>query len=297
MPDHLAVIAALAPDLRDDLTRKSSAKGLAHLAGHLGAIAVCTVLIVLQPPFWYLLLPVQGVLLTFLFTLEHEATHRTPFAQDWLNDAVGRLCGLVLVLPFLWFRYFHLAHHRWTNQPGNDPELASPKPETWPQWLGHVTGLPYWAAQVRLMARLTLGRERQPWLPATAMPRIAREARGMAVLYLVALATLARSDVLLWVWIVPMLLGQPFLRLYLLAEHGNCPFVANMLENSRTTFTNRLVRFLAWNMPYHAEHHSYPTVPFHQLPALHAAISAHLKMTSPGYIAFTRDWLARHKGS
>ena len=293
MPDHLAVIAALAPDLRDDLTRKSSAKGLAHLAGHLGAIAVCTVLIVLQPPFWYLLLPVQGVLLTFLFTLEHEATHRTPFAQDWLNDAVGRLCGLVLVLPFLWFRYFHLAHHRWTNQPGNDPELASPKPETWPQWLGHVTGLPYWAAQVRLLARLTLGRERQLWLPATAMPRIAREVRGMAALYLVALATLARSDVLLWVWIVPMLLGQPFLRLYLLAEHGDCPQVANMFENTRTTFTTWLVRLLAWNMPFHVEHHVMPGVPFHRLPELHGLMKAQLRVTAEGYGAFTREYLAR----
>jgi fatty acid desaturase len=93
-----------------------------------------------------------------------------------------------------------------------------------------------------------------------------------------------------------MLLGQPVLRVYLLAEHGDCPFVANMLENTRTTFTTGLVRFLAWNMPYHAEHHACPTVPFHQLPALHHAIKDELKVTSPGYVAFTRDWLARHRG-
>ena len=295
-PDHNAVIAALGPDLRAGLTAKSSAKGLWHLAGHLGAIALCTTLIALRVPLWGLLLPVQGILLIFLFTLEHEATHRTPFAQDWLNDAVGRLCGLVLVLPFLWFRYFHLAHHRWTNHPGEDPELASPKPESRRQWVWHVSGLPYWGATLRLIARLTLGTERQSYLPAIAMPRIRREVRGMVLLYLVALATLARTDVLVWVWIVPMVLGQPFLRLYLLAEHGDCPFVANMLENSRTTFTNRVVRFLTWNMPFHAEHHAFPTVPFHQLPALHQAIKAHLKVTSPGYIAFTRDWLARHRG-
>jgi fatty acid desaturase len=296
MQDHVSVIAALDPGLRDDLTRKSSAKGLIHLAGHLGAIALCTALIALRVPLWPVLLPIQGVLLTFLFTLEHEATHRTPFSQDWLNDAIGRLCGLVLVLPFLWFRYFHLAHHRWTNQPGNDPELASPRPQTRAEWLLYVSGLPYWASELRLLARLTLGRERQTYLPAPAMPRIQREARGMVLLYLLALATLARGDVLLWVWIVPLLLGQPFLRLYLLAEHGDCPFVANMLENTRTTFTNRLVRFLAWNMPYHAEHHAFPMVPFHQLPALHLAIKDELKVTSPGYIAFTKGWLARHRG-
>ncbi|MGR3468946.1 MAG: fatty acid desaturase, partial [Shimia sp.] len=70
------------------------------------------------------------------------------------------------------------------------------------------------------------------------------------------------------------------------------PPVANMLENSRTTFTNRVVRFLAWNMPYHAEHHAYPQVPFHQLPALHAHTARHLKSTSDGYAAFTADYAA-----
>ena len=62
------------------------------------------------------------------------------------------------------------------------------------------------------------------------------------------------------------LLGQPFLRAYLLAEHARCPHVANMLENTRTTFTTALVRLIAWNMPFHAEHHAYPAVPFHKLP-------------------------------
>ena len=78
-------------------------------------------LIGLQVPGWWVLIPVQGVLITFLFTLEHEATHRTPFGPPALNDWVGRACGMVLVLPFEWFRYFHLAHHRHTNLPGLDP--------------------------------------------------------------------------------------------------------------------------------------------------------------------------------
>ena len=117
----------------------------------------------------------------------------------------------------------------------------------------------------------------------------------MAVLYLMAAASLWQNPVLLWVWIVPVLIGQPVLRIYLLAEHGDAPHVANMLANSRTTFTTALVRFLAWNMPYHAEHHSMPMVPFHQLPALHRAMKAHLATTAEGYVAFTRAYLARRR--
>jgi hypothetical protein len=65
-----------------------------------------------------------------LHVLEHEATHRTPFRTVWLNDWAGRLAGFLLLLPFEWFRAFHLAHHRWTNLPGKDPELRgrSPRP-------------------------------------------------------------------------------------------------------------------------------------------------------------------------
>lgn len=94
---------------------------------------------------------------------------------------------------------------------------------------------------------------------------------------------------------MPCLLGQPALRLYLLAEHGDCPQVADMLQNTRTTFTARAVRALAWNMPYHAEHHLAPQVPFHRLPALHALIRDRLRVTAPGYAAFTRDYLARRR--
>jgi fatty acid desaturase len=66
-----------------------------------------------------------------------------------------------------------------------------------------------------------------------------------------------------------------------------------MFLNTRTTFTTTVVRFLAWNMPYHTEHHVWPTVPFHRLPALHGMMRDHLGVTAEGYAAFTRDYLAR----
>ena len=115
----------------------------------------------------------------------------------------------------------------------------------------------------------------------------------MGLGYLLAGLTLVWSPVLLWVWVVPVLLGQPFLRLYLLAEHGDCPRVANMFQNTRTTFTNRIVRFLAWNMPYHVEHHVWPAVPFHRLPEVHGLMREELQVTADGYAAFTKEYLAR----
>ena len=293
--DHKSFVAALPATVKTALTTRSSRAGLWHLAGHAGIALALAALITLRLPGWWLLLPLQGVVLVFLFTLEHEATHKTPFASGPLNEWVGRLCGFVLLLPFEWFRCFHLAHHRWTNIEGRDPELAGGKPETRRAWVWYVSGLPYWIAQLRLLASLVRGSAQAEYLPVTALPRMTREARLMAAGYALALASLVISPVLFWVWLLPVVLGQPLLRLYLLAEHGDCPRVANMFDNTRTTFTTALVRFLAWNMPYHVEHHVYPAVPFHQLPALHALMRAELRVTAHGYAAFSRDYLSRRR--
>jgi fatty acid desaturase len=293
--DHRTFMAGLDPETRAALTGRSDARGLVHLASHLGAIMVCGVLVGLGVPFWWLLLPVQGILIVFLFTLEHEATHKTPFASPWLNEAAGHGAGFLILLPFTWFRYFHLAHHRWTNLDGQDPELEGGKPETWRDWVVHVSGLPYWRGQAALLWRLARGRERPGYLPESARGRATVEARVMLAGYAVVAAGLLWSPLLLWVWLLPVVLGQPFLRLYLLAEHGDCPRVADMFLNTRTTFTTAVVRWLAWNMPYHTEHHVAPLVPFHRLPALHDRMRTHLGVTVQGYGRFTRDYLARRR--
>jgi fatty acid desaturase len=91
--------------------------------------------------------------------------------------------------------------------------------------------------------------------------------------------------------VLPALLGQPFLRLFLLAEHTGCAFVDDMLANSRTTYTNAAVLLLTWQMPYHAGHHSFPSVPFHALSRVNALLPAATRMTSPGYLALHRTLL------
>jgi fatty acid desaturase len=291
--DHRYVIASLTNEERGRLTGKSNGPGLVQLALHFGAIVVLGALIVARVPFWPVLMLPQGILIVFLFTLLHETVHRTAFETQWLNDVVARFCSLAIALPADWFRYFHFAHHRFTQDPENDPELAFPKPETLRQYLVHVSGLPVWQGHLKTLYTNAAGGCRDSYVPPKGLPKVNAEARAMIAFYVVllTLSVWFRSSVLLDVWIVPALLGQPFLRLYLLAEHGRCPFVANMLENTRTTLTNWFVRKLAWNMPYHAEHHAYPGVPFHQLPEFHRLIERHLKAVEPGYVSFHEKYI------
>jgi fatty acid desaturase len=234
----------------------------------------------------------QGILMAFNFTMLHETIHATPFKTEALNKTVGRITSFIMVIPMIWFRYFHLAHHRFTNDPENDPELNTPKPETIRQYIWHISGLPIWRSNIGKLIKNATRNNHDPYVPAKAKVRIRLEARIMLALYVGVIGfIMAGYTWVLWCWALPAIMGQPFLRLYLLAEHGRCPMVANMFENTRTTFTNRIVRFLAWNMPYHIEHHVYPTVPFHKLPMLHEITQKHLKCTSDGYIAFNKAYL------
>ncbi|SFN43223.1 Fatty acid desaturase [Roseovarius lutimaris] len=289
--DHKAFVSALPRDTLAALNDTEDAAGLWHLAGHMAVIFGFGLWIAQGWMLWQLALVGQGIAICFLFTLEHEATHKTPFRSAWLNEWVGRIAGFLIVQPFEWFRYFHLAHHRYTNMPGKDPELVSgAKPETRLAYVVHVSGLPFWAGMIRQVIGNAMGRNPGAYVPHRARVRVRREARVMLMLYGLAGLSLLMTPVLVWIWLLPCLLGQPFLRLYLLAAHGRCAFVANMFENTRSTYTNRIVRFLAWNMPYHVEHHTLPQVPFHKLPMLHTHMRDHLEITARGYGEFSADY-------
>ena len=45
------------------------------------------------------------------------------------------------------------------------------------------------------------------------------------------------------------------------------------------------VNAVAWQMPYHAEHHLYPNVPFHALARLHRKVRDHVVVEPRGYVA------------
>ena len=100
-----------------------------------------------------------------------------------------------------------------------------------------------------------------------------KEARLYVACYVVLLlASLAlHTALLLWVWIVPLIVGQLFLRPYLYAEHTGCERTRSAFQNTRTTYTGMVTRWFAWNMPYHVEHHAYPSIPFHALPKLNGS--------------------------
>jgi len=286
----------LPPELIQQLTRRSDARGLAQLGAHLALLLLAGIALRESRDSIYLVftLPIYAAVLIFLFAPLHETIHYTVFKARWLNNLVAAPIGFLLLLPFQYFRVFHYAHHRHTQNSEKDPELLDMKPLRQRYWL-YLSGLPTWWQSFNTIWRHAQGRIDESYIEARHHTMVINEARlhlaGYALLLLGSLLT--SSAVLWWYWILPALVGQPLLRLYLLAEHSGCDLGDNMLENSRTTYTVPWLNFLAWNMPYHAEHHYLASVPFHALPALHAYTGQQVKYRGDGYYRVNRDIAAQ----
>ncbi|MFT5219125.1 MAG: fatty acid desaturase [Planctomycetota bacterium] len=271
-----------------NLTLRSDVKGLVQLAAHIALLVVAAAL--LQASFasiWLLpALVIYGIILIFLFAPLHETIHFTAFRSRWINNLVASVCGFLLLLPYQYFRAFHYSHHRHTQNPELDPELEEKKWSTRGGYWCYLSGLPTWWAAAKTIIEHAQGRVSAQYIEASKHPVIIKEARihvaGYAALLFFSL--LFSSAIIWWYWLLPALLGQPFLRLFLLAEHSGCDLGDNMLENSRTTYTTPMLNLLAWNMPYHAEHHYLASIPFHALPALHAYTGEKVKFRANGYI-------------
>ena len=237
-----------------------------------------------------------------MFAAMHEAVHRTAFRSTWLNDTAGWLAGLLSFYNSTFYRHYHGWHHRFTQLRGQDPELDDAKPTSLGTYALELIGVPWWSGKLRGYAAMARGRVgAYAFLNERTRPQVVRSVRAQLGVYAVAaLASLASGRPLFLVyWLVPVALAQPLLRAILLAEHTGCSHDADPLTNTRTTYTIAPVRFLMWNMPYHAEHHRYPALPFFALAAAHRALGPHLRhVERRGYLvfnlAFVRE-LAAHR--
>jgi fatty acid desaturase len=297
----------LIPGMLRELSARSDVRGAIRTISHYGAVAILGTLIWLVSSTWglawaLLLIPAQAYLVAFLFMPMHETAHKTAFRSRALNLAVGHLSAFMIAHRYEYYCLFHWDHHRYTQDPGRDPELiVGLKPSSDTQLAIAYTGLLQLAGREWLLLRHALtGQVALPWIPENKRDIIVREARlylaGYAVLFVISLAL--HSAILLWVWIIPLLIGQLILRPYLYAEHTGCERTRSAFENTRTTYTGMVMKWFAWNMPYHAEHHAYPSIPFHALPKLNRIVADEIVFRGRSYRAVTREtwsWFRRQR--
>jgi fatty acid desaturase len=275
------------------LSRRSNLRGAGQLAVHLGCISATGLLVWVVLPYWPLLIPVMllhGTTLVTMFAPMHECAHRTAFASRAANVAVGWIAGVLSFYNITYYRYFHGWHHRYTQDPARDPELMFPRASDRGTYLREISGATFWYRRALDYPALALGRTGNlPFVPASARRAIATSMSLQLAIYAAAASSIALGcTAALYFWFLPVLLAMPLLRAYLIAEHTGCRQDGDGLANTRTTLALFPIRLLMWNMPFHAEHHLFPSIPFHQLPAAHLRLRDRLKHVATGYIATNR---------
>lgn len=287
----------LSPQLLAPLNQRSNQAGAFRLAGHLGVLALGGYLWA-AAPLWLAMpaLVVYGAGLALMFCAMHECAHRTAFASPRANDAAAWLAGLLSFYNATFYRRYHKWHHRYTQIPGRDPELDDPKPTSVAQYVWQLTGVPWWWGRLMSHGKVALGQlEGFYFLPDSARASVVRSTRLQLGVYgAIALIStlLGHPGFMITYWLLPLAVGQPILRFILLAEHGGCPHEDDPLTNTRTTLTLWPLQFLMWNMPYHAEHHLYPSIPFHALPDAHQSLKVHFKQIDAGYLKVHRELIS-----
>jgi fatty acid desaturase len=225
----------------------------------------------------------------------HEYGHGTAFRTSWLNSFGYQLGSFMnLQEPTLW-RWSHARHHTDTLVVGRDPEIDVMRPARLARIIANFFGLVYVPLMLARVAYHTTGRitsEEATFLPATEIGKVVRVARFWLVIYAAMIAACIASASMLPFLLVlgPRFYGACLGQLFVLTQHsGLGEDVLDHRLNTRTVLMNPVFRFLYLNMNYHVEHHMFPLVPYHKLPALHEEVKGDLVPACPSLFAAYRE--------
>ena len=296
MDDFIGVRGVLESDRLEELCVRSDARGLLQLATHAGAIAANTTLMALTwGSGWCVpLFLLQGLLLNYVYAPQHECSHYTAFRSRWINVWVGRLCGFINLYPNDYHRFNHFTHHRHTQDWERDPELLVRDVFRSPShYLLELTGWPAtWGRFWVTWQQALLGKADAWFLIESQRRQVIRASRWQVAGYLavIASALALRSWWPLYFWVGPFLCMRWTYWLEGYGEHTGLSHAPNTLLNTRILRTNAFMRWLNWNMSYHAVHHTYPNVPFFRLPELLRQVETKVGFELPGDPYFKLHW-------
>lgn len=241
-----------------------------YLAGWAaGVAAVALAVATAQHPAWlWLASALLGSQLHALTVLQHDCGHRSAYRSAAANLWVGRFLAWFVFMPFTTFTEMHRHHHGALGDAARDPD----------EWF-------YEGGARGLFVREWLFVPRFVWLSLTRLPvgparrRVQRELAFNTLTHAALAAGLwaaGATGVLLYAWLLPMawlaLLFNPISRGYEhwpLATLPACDPRRGDLRCNTVTVRSRLMGVLWAHIGLHVEHHMYPRVPFHRLPALH----------------------------
>lgn len=215
----------------------------------------------------------------------HECGHGTAFRTRWMNDVVYHIASFQIMRNPVNWRWSHARHHTDTAIVGRDPEVTWMRPPNLLlKALAFVGVVETWVSLSVLIRNAlgTLSEEERLYIPESQWPKAVFWARVHIAIYATTLLAVGALWIAGFGWastIPVLLIGGPriygcwhFILTGLIQHGGLAEDVIDHRLNTRSLYMNPVSRWIYWNMNYHVEHHMFPMVPYHALPALHQEI-------------------------
>ena len=134
------------------LYARSDRHGLVQTVAHLALLVAGGWLVLATKDTWWVVpaLLLQGIFVNALFGAMHESVHYGSFKTRRMADLLAFFSGAAILNNAGFYRHYHMAHHRYTQDPARDPELVtSGTPRTWGQYLFRVSSIPFLMLRLR----------------------------------------------------------------------------------------------------------------------------------------------------
>jgi fatty acid desaturase len=239
---------------------------------------------------------VLGLIYAHGVELQHQALHNTGFPSKSWNRFVGFFLGLPMLVSFSDYQYSHLRHHRLlgTNDDREFFNYGYDRLTSLGPLFMHLLMVRHYRDVAGFMVSSLLGRKKASVQQREAAVHIRSEYQWMslAVAAAVGASLYFETDLLLRVWLIPLLFAIPTHALIELPEHwGRDHDSLDVLANTRTIRASWFGTWFTNGNNYHIEHHWLPAIPNERFPELHRRIEGEIQSESyPAFYArFVKD--------
>ena len=274
------------------LSQRSDSEALKRVSVYfalLAAFGAISTWLWLRGSWWFLAsYAVYCFVWSFANATGHEACHYTPFRRLWLNNALLYTSSWMLNWEPVTVRWVHARHHTYTSIVGADAEYLLPNPIRRRDLANLVLGTNHFWNYNKELVQLAIKRPNATIgsaVPTDDMALTTRNAR----MFLLAYAAVIGSCFVLWtplpvvILMLPRVIGEPMHGVLRALQHGGLETeAADHRRTTRSMYVSQPLQWLYCNMNFHIEHHMYPMVPFHALPALHTEIKDQLPVPTAG---------------
>jgi fatty acid desaturase len=259
------------------------------------ALAVGVGLVADRIAVWILVAVATSVWFSTIFAYVHHSTHGNLFTNRSANHLVGGFAGAVALMPTCAYRAFHATHHAWTRTAADPENLPVSYRNKWHYGVIFLaTGLGLSAILWAGAAATLVGRP-PSWVRLASHRRHIR--RWIVLPFVViaagAWALIAHPTAAVFGWLIPTIVANLFaVAFFTLPDHLGSDLDLPILENSRTTVSNRFGRWLYLYDNFHAAHHLVPNVPPCRLGVLDEQVRDRTRLVASGFARTHRETVA-----